>query len=305
MNLLRLGVSSCLLGEMVRYDGGHQRNRYLTEVLDADVDWHPVCPEVEIGLGIPRPTIRLETHDGQTQLMEPSSGRNHTQTMQEWSASVMETFNDLDGFILKKDSPSCGLDRVKRMDGESVHRDGQGMFAAALHEAMPWLPLIDDGRLHAPVLREGFLDHAMWMRRWREAGGTDMTAAELMDFHRRHKITYMSHHPGGLKLLGQHAANHDPGAYLDEAGRTMAEPATSGRHANALQHMAGYVSKALDDADRKELTESIDSYGAETEPLLVPLALIRHHARRQKVEWLLEQTYLKPYPKEWKLRLGL
>ncbi len=132
-----------------------------------------------------------------------------------------------------------------------------------------------------------------------------MDSAALMDFHRRHKITYMSHHPDGLKQLGQHASKGEVRQYLEVAGETMANPGTRGRHANALQHMAGYVSKDLDAPDRAELAGAIDGYASGEQPLLVPLTLIRHHARRQNVSWLLEQTYLDPYPREWRLRLGL
>lgn len=304
--LLRLGVSACLLGEMVRYDGGHQRDRYLTDVLGDDVEWHPVCPEVEIGLGVPRPTIRLQGDAENPRLVEPVSGADHTESMETWSQGALPGIGELDGFVFKKDSPSCGPDRVKRYAADGgVLRDGMGVFARALTEGLPWIPVVDDGRLKDPGLRENFLDHAMWMRRWRDAGGSALDEHGLMEFHRIHKVTYMSHHPEGLKRLGQLAASGDVDAYLLEAATTMSTPATAGRHANALQHMSGYVSDSLDPSDREELANAIHEYREGLLPLLVPLTLLRHHVRRQDTEWLRDQTYLNPYPKEWRLRLGL
>ncbi len=300
--LLRLGVSACLLGEMVRYDGGHQRNRYLTDTLAGDVDWRPLCPEVEVGMGVPRPTVRLEGN-GTLRMIDPASGKDWTNPMNAWAEEAIAGLPDLDGFILKKDSPSCGPDRVKRYDGETVTRDGAGLFATALSVARPWLPVIDDGRLRDPGLREAFMEHAVWMRRWRDAGGTGMTARDLMEFHRIHKIAYMAHDPAGANRLGQLAASGDATAYLDAAAAVMGAPTTAGRRANALQHMLGYLSE-LESDDRQEVHDAIDDHRQGLVPLLVPLTLIVHHARKGP-EWLREQTYLSPYPKEWMLRHGL
>jgi uncharacterized protein YbbK (DUF523 family)/uncharacterized protein YbgA (DUF1722 family) len=304
--LLRLGVSACLLGEEVRWNGGHKRTPFLTETLQEWVEWVPICPEVEIGLGIPRPTVRLEDHGDSLRMVEPVSGDDCTDKMLTWSNDWIDQMGALDGFVLKKGSPSCGPDRVKRFVKGMPNYDASGLFAGRLMALRPWLPIVDDGRLHAATLREKFFDHAMWMRRWRDAGGTKMGAHELMTFHRDHKMTYLSHQPAGTKILGQLAAVNDTKQYLTQAGIVMTETATAGRHMNVMQHLAGFFSDQLSADDRQELTETIQQYGQGLVPFLVPLTLLHHHVRRCDVpDWLHGQTYLNPYPKEWVLRHGL
>lgn len=300
--LLRLGVSACLLGEMVRWNGGHKRDRYLTDVLGPNVDWSPICPEVEIGLGVPRPTVRLVGTTEDTRLVEPESGEDLTQKMKDWADGWLGALAPIDGFILKRGSPSCGPDRVRRYETDIPVADSSGIFAAALAVARPHIALIDDGRLRDPDLREDFFDHAMWHRRWRALGGA--TKSTLMDFHRDNKLTYMAHHPDAPSRLGRIATEEgDADAYAALAADIMATPTTRGRQANVMQHILGYVSDHLGSDDRAELVDLIDAYRQGLMPPVAPLTLLRHHVRREPVpEWLTQQTYLEPLPREWVVR---
>lgn len=307
---IRIGISSCLLGQKVRYDGGHKRDRFVTDVLEPFVEWVPMCPEVEIGLGIPRPTIRLErAEDGGVRLVMPSSGEDLTTRMADWAEERLRSLHDLDlcGFILKKDSPSCGMERVKIYDRNDVPaRSGSGVFAAALLRMAPHLPVEEEGRLNDPKLRENFIARVFAMRRWKDMEAEGFTRARLMAFHARHKFLCMARNQAGARRLGKLLGSARPGepaealaeTYLDEFTAVMRRPPSPRGHTNALQHMAGYVSDALDGEDRAELADAIHQYRRGLLPLVVPLTLVRHHARRQQQTYLLDQAYLSPHPHE-------
>jgi uncharacterized protein YbgA (DUF1722 family)/uncharacterized protein YbbK (DUF523 family) len=307
---IRIGISSCLLGQKVRYDGGHKRDRFATDVLEPFVEWVPLCPEIEIGLGIPRPTIRLERRpEGGERLVMPSTGEDLTRPMADWAESRVGTLLELDlcGYILKKDSPSCGMERVKVYDSNGVPaRDGTGVFAEVLLRRAPHLPVEEEGRLNDPRLRENFIARVFACRRWKQLKKEGLTRAGLMDFHARHKYLCMARNQAGMRRLGRllgsaGKADSTAGlarAYLDEFSAVMRRPPSRKGHTNALQHLAGYVSDELDPADRAELTTAIDDYRQGLLPLIVPLTLVRHHARRQDQKYLLEQAYLSPHPHE-------
>ena len=287
---IRIGISSCLLGQKVRYDGGHKRDRFATDVLEPFVEWVPLCPEVEIGLGIPRPTIRLERHrkDG-VRLVMPQAGEDLTKRMADWSekriGSVLE--QDLCGYILKKDSPSCGMERVKVYDTNG-------------------LPVEEEGRLNDPRLRENFIARVFAMRRWKDMENMGVTRSRLMGFHATHKYLCMARNQAGMRRMGKLLGSAGKAdsvaklahAYLDEFTTVMKRPPSTKGHTNVLQHLAGYVSDELDSSDRAELTTAIHDYRHGLLPLIVPLTLLRHHARRQERTYLLEQTYLFPHPHE-------
>lgn len=309
---LRIGVSACLMGEPVRFDGGHRRDRYLTDTIQRFVTFVPVCPEMELGLGAPRETLRLVDRGQGRRLVAPASGLDHTDAMTRWSADKVAALEalGLSGFVLKKDSPTCGMTRVRVYDHNDVPaRTGAGVFAAALAQGAPLLPIEEDGRLHDPRLRENFFERVFAYRRLRTLFEGEWTAGHLVAFHTREKLLLMAHSPAGYQALGRmvadpHSRPREALARDYQAGfmQALAALATIGRHVNVLQHMAGYVSDALDPDDRQELHRTIAEFQAGLVPLVVPLVILRHHVRRQRVDYLLGQTYLEPHPRELMLR---
>jgi len=310
---LRIGVSACLLGEEVRYNGGHKRDPFLTDMLGQYVEWVPVCPEVEIGLGTPRPAMRLVRIGGDTRMVTPETGADHTEAMRVYSERrVGELFGErLAGYILKKDSPSCGMERVKLYpaEGGAPVKDARGLFADVLLRRWPDLPVEEEGRLHDPLLRENFVTRIFVRDRWMQAQSEKpegWTRAALMRFHERHKFLLMARNQAGMRrlgrLLGESGKKDDARdlaqAYLAGMTEVMRRPATRRGHTNVLYHLAGFVTDRIDDGDRRELIESIDRYRAGQLPLIVPITLIRHHARRLEVEYLRDQVYLDPHPQE-------
>jgi len=305
---LRLGVSSCLLGEEVRYNGGHKHDRFLTDVLGPYVEWVPVCPEVEIGLGTPRPPIRLVQIGGETRLVAPDSGADHTEAMREYAERRVAELSSLDlaGYVLKKDSPSCGMERVKLYREDRASREGVGMFAEALLRLMPFLPVEEEGRLNDPVLRENFVARIFAYERFRREARAGFTKASLTRFHERHKFLLMARNQAGMRRLGRllGSAGREIQArtlareYMAGFTEVLSRPATRRGHTNVLQHLAGFVSDGLDRDDREELTRTIDDYRRGLLPLIVPITLLRHHVRRQEMEYLVDQYYLEPHPYE-------
>lgn len=310
---LRLGVSACLLGDEVRFNGGHSRDRFLLHTLGSYVEWVRVCPEVEIGLGTPRESIRLVTMGGRTRLVAPKSGADHTEAMLEWSRRATDSLADLNlhGFILKKGSPSCGVHRVRVYDGKTsvARRDGRGMFAAAVMARFPTLPVEEEGRLNDPSLRENFFERVFAHQRW-----TNLLRAPspkgLVQFHTAHKMTLLSHHTEIYRELGRMVAaagDRDFESLVGEYERLFAEAlatlANRGRHANVLQHLTGFLKNATTADEKAELVESIDDYRRGFLPLVVPVTLLNHHFRRRPApDWVYQQVYLRPYPKELALR---
>ena len=307
-----VGVSSCLLGEQVRYDGGHKRNAFLIDDLARHVRFVPVCPEVGIGLGTPREPIRLVRASGATRLMG-QSGADHTGAMRDYAAATVAELRrrDLSGYVLKKGSPSCGLERVKvwNEEGTGATPDGRGMFAEALVEALPELAVEEEGRLNDAALREHFVDRVFAHARVRDFFGEPWSAEGLIAFHSAEKIAVMAHDVEGARELGRLVArvrelppDELAGRYRVLHARAFARPATPGRQANALQHLAGHLKDALDSADREELRVAIEDYRTGLLPVAVPLALLGRHLRAAGAEWAGGQSYLDPYPKDLGLR---
>jgi uncharacterized protein YbgA (DUF1722 family)/uncharacterized protein YbbK (DUF523 family) len=309
---LRVGISSCLLGEKVRWDGGHKRNAFLVSGLGRFVEWLPVCPEVEVGMGIPRPSVRLVRDGDEVRMLEHATDRDHTRAMRAFVKRRVAEIAELDlcGYVLKKDSPSCGMERVKvYRAGEPAVRDGRGLFAQALLAALPSLPVEEEGRLHDAALRENFIERVFAYRRLRDLFASDWRLGDVIAFHTAHKLQLMAHAPKAYAELGRLVAGMKrlPRAELRSRYETdfmaaLAKRATPGRNANVLEHMVGHVSERLDAAQRRELQESIRDYRGGLVPLVVPLTLVRHHARRFDVAYLLGQVYLDPHPKELMLR---
>ncbi len=306
---MRIGVSSCLLGEEVRYNGGHKRDAFLTEVFSQYAEWVPVCPEVEIGLGTPRPTMRLVRIGSDVHLITPETGADHSDAMRAWAERRCEELAaaSLDGYVLKKDSPSCGMERVKIYpeEGSIPNKEGRGLFAEALLRRLPHLPVEEEGRLNDPLLRENFITRVFLHARWR-GEEPHWTRSSLMRFHERHKFLLMARNQAGMRrlgrLLGESDKNADAralaGAYRDGMTEVMRRAPTRRGHTNVLQHLAGFVSDELDRDDRAELSDTIDRYRCGLVPLIVPITLLRHHVRRQGTPYLHHQFYLAPHPYE-------
>ena len=310
---LRVGVSSCLIGRKVRYDGQHKRDPFLVDVLGGFVDWVPVCPELEVGMGVPREPIRLVGSSRSPRLVAERSGADYTAAMRRYAEARVDELSklDLSGFVTKKDSPSCGLERVRVYPdkGGPPRRDGVGAFARVLVERLPLLPVEEEGRLNDPSLRESFIERIFAYARWKAAIAAGMRRGDLVAFHTAHKLALLAHSPAAYRRLGALVGGMSKGSLapvVEAYGRGFMEalrvPATRGRHTNVLQHMLGYFRDTLPREDRKELEEVVHDYERGLVPLVVPQTLLRHHVRRQGVEYLAGQTYLDPDPKELMLR---
>ena len=309
---IRLGVSACLLGQEVRYDGGHKRDAFLTDTLGPFVEWVPVCPEVEIGLGVPRPPIRLVGDAAAPRLVVEKTGEDLTTRMQRWASRRIAELGalGLHGYVLKRSSPSCGLIRV-RVYGEdgTPGRVGRGVFAAALTDALPLLPVEEEGRLTDAGIRESFIERVFGAARWQAFAASRPRAGDLVAFHAAHKFAILAHSPREYSELGRLVAGAGPRlgvetlqTYATRFAQALAIRATRARHVNVLQHLAGFLKRALGDDERAELGEVIAEYRRGLVPLVVPLTLLKHHVRRLGLAYLSDQVYLDPHPKELMLR---
>ena len=309
---IRIGISACLLGQQVRFDGGHKRDAFLTDTFGRFVEWVPVCPEIECGLGTPREAMRLVRAEPAPRLVTTKTAQDLTGHMERFSRVRAKSLaaEELSGYILKKDSPSCGLERVKVYDQHgSPTRDGRGLFAAALVAAYPDLPIEEEGRLYDPGLRDNFVERvfAYWRLRGLFAGRWSVGA--LVAFHTAHKLLVLAHAPEAYRRLGRLVAKASEiprgelrRLYTTEFMQALAHLATPRRHTNVLQHMAGYFKTQLDAASTRELGAVIDDYRLGLVPLIVPVTLIRHYVRLHDVRYLAGQIYLDPHPKELMLR---
>lgn len=312
-----IGASSCLLGQAVRFNGGHKKDRYIVQTLGEHFEFRPFCPEVAIGLGIPRPTIRLvRESEGQPiqAVQSDDASKNHTQALTEYAESVIEEMRPLSGYILKKDSPSCGMERVKVYPLDKPksppEKDGVGLFARVIREHFPELPIEEEGRLHDPILRENFIERVFVYKRWQEMVASGLTPAKLVAFHASHKYNIMAHNQATLKSLGQMVATagncDDLGVlgsqYIQALMAALTQRIGRGQHANVLQHLMGYFSKEIDAGDKAELLNAILDYKKGLLPLIVPLTLLNHYFRKFPNPYIEQQYYLKPHPKELMLR---
>jgi uncharacterized protein YbbK (DUF523 family)/uncharacterized protein YbgA (DUF1722 family) len=263
----KLGISTCLLGQKVRYDGGHKRDYFLTEIFGPFVDWVPVCPELEVGMGVPREPVRLVGIANDPSMIAERSGKNWTAEMRRFGArraGELKRLN-LSGYVLKKDSPSCGMERVKiyvRKGGAT--RDGRGLFATALMNELPLMPVEEDGRLNDPVLRENFIERVFVYRRWQETASSPKSVRALVDFHTAHKFQLLAHSERHYRDLGRlvASAKQTPIAqayahYGRGLMQALSVAANAKKHANVLDHMTGYFSKQLSPSERQELVEVI------------------------------------------------
>ena len=307
---MRIGISQCLLGKNVRYDGGHKLDRYLVGSYSAYFDWVPFCPEAESGMGIPREAMRLEGDFAAPRLITRNSRIDKTEQLLQWTIPRVQRMahEDLCGIIFKKGSPSCGLYGMKPltekgMPGES----GPGLFAREVIKQHPYLPMEEEGRLQDPTLRELFVEKVFVFGRWKELLKNPSLKAFML-FHQRHKYLIMAHSPEKLKLLGAIVAQCKSqleealNKYFDLLMEALSLKATLRKNRNVLQHIMGYFKKDLGADEKQELIEEIENYSNELVPLIVPITLLKHFVRKFQQSYLLEQYYLQPHPKELMIR---
>lgn len=307
MKKIPIGISSCLLGHNVRYDGSHKRDAYITGTLSEYFDFRPFCPEVEIGLGTPRPTIHLVRVNGEIRCIGVKNPEiDVTERLRDHAGQLAAQHADLCGYILKKDSPSCGMERVKVYADNIPRRDGVGIYAETMMRNNPLLPVEEEGRLGDAGLRENFIQRIYVLYRWKLMLAEGLTARSLTRFHARHKLIIMSH--GDYRELGQLVAGAAQDNIEQVADRyilllmtTLRKVASRSNHVNVLQHIQGYLKKELSADDKAELCEIIERYRQGELPLIVPLTLLKHHFRKTPDPYIDESYYLSPYPQELRL----
>lgn len=312
MDKIRVGVSKCLLGEPVRFDGQHKHDHFITDTLGRYFEYVGVCPEVECGLGVPRETVRLVGDPADPRLVTTRTGIDHTERMRAWAERRVRELEreDLHGYIFKARSPSSGMEAIKVYnDKGGVAGKAPGMFAKIFMARFPTLPCEDEGRLHDPDLRECFIERVFTLWRYRRATRESPTLATLMAFHARNKFLIQSHHEALMREMGRELAGlkarearaHIP-RYEEMLMRALRAPATVRRHTNILQHMLGFLREAVDEADRRELAGIVEDYRRELVPLVVPVTMLRHYVLKHDIAYLRDQYYLNPHPLELKLR---
>lgn len=311
-DLIRIGISRCLLGDPVRYNGGHQHNRYLTGTLGKFVEYVPVCPEVECGLSVPRESMRLVGDVDAPRLITRKTKIDHTTRMLSWARKRIKAIakEDLCGFIFKGNSPSSGLYRVKVYNAKGMPvKMGTGLWARAFTERFPAIPVEEDGRLNDPRLRENFIEQIFTMKRWRETLAKRRSRRALIEFHTRNKLLMLSHSPENHRKMGKLVASGKevPLAALYRDYETLLMQSlrlktTIKKNINVMQHMMGYFRKQLAADEKQELLEILDRYRQELVPLIVPITLFNHYVRKYRQAYLADQTYLNPHPYELKLR---
>jgi len=309
---IRLGVSECLLGHQVRYDGGHKWDRFLTDTLGQYVEYLPVCPEVECGLGIPREAMRLIGDPESPRLVTIRSGVDLTDRMLAWARKrVVELEKeDLCGFIFKSDSPSSGMERVKVYNEKGMpEKKGVGLFARAFTEHFPLIPVEEEGRLHDPKLRENFIESIFTLKRWREVRKEKASRGRLVDFHSEHKLLILAHSPKHQSAMGKLVAaakTLQPGELYDRYEQLLLESlklrTTPRKNINVLQHIMGYFREQLSKDEKQEMLEVIEHYREGSVPLIVPVTLLNHYVRKYREPYLSRQVYLNPHPIALQLR---
>lgn len=308
---IRIGISSCLLGQEVRFDKGHKRDGFITGTLSEYFEFVPLCPEVAIGLGVPREPIRLVGGaESPRAVGVRTESLDVTDALVDYGRRMARELGDVSGYIFKSKSPSCGMERVKIYTSKGpASKNGIGLYAREIMRGRPLLPVEEEGRLNDPVLRENFIERVFAYRRWQDATASRLTPAKIVAFHTAHKLSLMAHSPEQYRSLGRLVADAGkrPLAELAEAYITgfmeaMKRRATRKRHANVLMHLMGYLKRKLDSEDKAELREVIDAYRLGYVPLVVPITLLNHHFRRHPDPYVARQIYLNPHPKELMLR---
>ncbi len=308
---IKLGVSSCLLGNPVRFDGGHKHHSFITGTLTQHFDLVAVCPEMAIGLGAPRPSLRLVGKPERPRVVSSKiPGLDVTDHLENYGKRVAGLLDEICGYIVKKDSPSCGMERVRvYVDGKMPQRSGVGVFTKSLMDAMPWLPVEEEGRLNDPVLRENFFERVFVCHRWQKLQKKGLTPASLVEFHAAHKYMLMSRSQQDYRRLGQMVARvgKEPleqlaQSYFLALMDVLKQRASRKRQSNVLYHLLGYFKRQLQSQDKQELVGLIENYRQGQVPLVVPVTLMKYHLKSSSNRYLLGQHYFDPYPQGLSLR---
>jgi len=303
---IQIGISSCLLGEKVRFDSGHKHQSYITETLGQYFEFRAFCPEVAIGLGIPRETLRLVMQDGETRCIgNKTPSLDVTRQLSDIAIAQKHWHKDLCGYILKKDSPSCGMERVRVYKNDMPEKNGTGVYAKVLLNAFPDLPVEEEGRLGDPVLRENFVKRVFVYRHWKDLLLEGLSMHKLTDFHAQYKYVLLSHDQNRSRLLGARLAEAGKEEfsevlswYFPELMAILKIRANRRNHVNVLQHLQGFLKNDIDKEDKKELTETVEKYRNGLLPLIVPITLFKHHFRRHPKPFVVRSKYLEPHPSE-------
>lgn len=309
---VKIGISSCLLGNKVRYDGGHSHDRFLTQTLGQFAEYVPVCPEVECGMPIPRESVRLEGSAENPRLVTRKTAVDKTGQMENWIKDCLEELakEDLCGFIFKSKSPSSGLYRIRVYgDDGKVRKNGTGLFAKAFTKAFPRIPVEESGRLNDPKLRENFIENIFSLQRWRRLLDSSVTLGSLVTFHTQNKLLILSHNQDIYRKMGKLVAQGKEYVFHDLIDqyetfllKALRLPTTVKKNINVLQHIMGFFKKELSPDEKQELLSVFEQYRSGYVPLIVPITLINHYVRKYDQPWLKTQTYLNPHPFELKLR---
>jgi uncharacterized protein YbgA (DUF1722 family)/uncharacterized protein YbbK (DUF523 family) len=312
---IQVGISSCVNGASVRFDGGHKSNKFASKVLASYFTYVPICPEVGSGMSVPRPTIRLITNEERIALVDSKDASlDYTDSMIDFSQKTVDRLKETEmcGYIVCANSPSCGMERVKVYSKNSATKNGIGLYTQILMKEMPWLPVEEDGRLNDPVLKENFITRVFCLHDLYKSMDGEPTAGKIIAFHSRYKYTLMSHSTVGYKNLGKLVAkvaeydiNEFFAIYRTQLMQTMAIRASRKNNTNVLMHLQGYFKKELQSPQKVELAQIIQDYNQGLLPLLSPITLIKHHLGIHSNEYLAKQSFLNPYPQELRLRYGL
>lgn len=309
---IRIGISTCLLGQKVRFDAGHKRDRYITDILGQFFQFVPVCPELEVGMGVPRESVRLEGSPENLRMVGNKTGADWTERMNVYSGKrvAARDLQNLSGYILKKDSPSCGMERVK-VYGESgmPHKSGRGLFAMHLLRRFPLLPVEEEGRLNDAAIRENFIERVFAYHNLGRLFAGRFSRGRVVRFHTVNKYLLLSHSPKHYRELGALVAavkRHTPDDFREAYSRlfmdTLSIKTTARKNVNVLQHILGFMKNDLPADDKKYILDVIEDYRQGLVPLVVPMTLINNFIRKYDITYIADQTYLNPHPKQLMLR---
>ena len=310
--MIKVGVSACVMGEKVRYDGGHKQSNYTVNYLSKVFQMVPICPEVGMGMPVPRPAIRVVEGSDKNILVDSKDvGLDYTGDLEKFYQKQQPVFPELDGYIFAAKSPTCGVERIKVFDreGSLLHRKGRGLFADRVMKAFPHLPVEEDGRLNDMGLRESFVTRVFVHASYRNEVLSNPGVKALVAFHSKHKFLVMAYNPIAYRQLGRVVANAKQARfetiseqYMSLLMSALSKPTNRKKHTNVLMHLQGFLKKKLDKQDKQELTEQIDQYRLGHLPLMAPITLINHHLKHHPNDYVSSQVYLKPYPAELQLR---
>lgn len=310
--MIKVGISQCLLGAKVRYDGGHKQNKFCKNQLSSIFEFEPICPEVGIGMPIPRKTLRL-IGDPSSPKAVLSENNNVDVTVQltDYAEKKQQVLSQLSGYIFCKASPSCGVERVKVYNSKNqAEKKGTGIFAAKIQSMFPLLPVEEDGRLNDPLLKDSFIKRVYLYNEWKALQKSGVTTHNLLKFHARHKMTLLAHCQKTYRKLGPILASVTPNTlenisetYIKELMSAFKHPATRSNNTNVLMHLQGFLKHHLSPGDKSELTQCIIDYRKGIQPILAPITLLKHHFKHFPVKYVSKLSYFEPYPKELAIRV--